>query len=80
MAFQPARTFAASIAYLTHETDTAQADGKTLYSRDRIVSNCTESEIDDFREGYLVSNEKRKLTNQELAMLFTNSFLIVVTL
>lgn len=63
------KNFAASIAYLTHETDTAQADGKTLYSRDRIVSNCTESEIDDFREGYLVSNEKRKLTNQELAML-----------
>lgn len=63
------KNFAASVAYLTHETDKAQADGKTLYSRDRIVSNCPSSEIDDFREGYLIANEKRKLTNQELAKL-----------
>lgn len=63
------KNFAASIAYLTHETGQAQADGKTLYSRDRIISNCPSSEIDDFREGYLIANEKRKLTNQELARL-----------
>ena len=61
--------FAHSVAYLTHETDKAQADGKTIYSRDRIISNCPSSEIDDFREGYLIANEKRKLTNQELAKL-----------
>lgn len=61
--------FASSVAYLTHETEQAQADGKTLYNREEIISNCSVSEVDDFREGYLIANESRKLTAQELAKL-----------
>jgi hypothetical protein len=63
------KNFASCVAYLTHETATAEADGKTIYSRDKIIANCSTSEVDDFREGYLLSNEHRKLTVQELAKL-----------
>lgn len=63
------KKFASSVAYLTHETESAEASGKTIYSRDKIIANCPASEVDDFREGYLLSNEHRKLTVQELAKL-----------
>lgn len=63
------KNFGSCVAYLTHETPKAQAEGKLIYSRDEIVSNCTVSEIDDFREGYLLTCEHRKLTAQELVKL-----------
>jgi hypothetical protein len=61
--------FASSVAYLTHETDKAMRDGKYLYDRSLIVSNLPTEAIDDYREGYLLSSEKRRLTQQELAKL-----------
>lgn len=63
------RNFASCIAYLTHETPKAEAEGKYIYDRSIIFSNCDTSEVDDLREGYLISNETRKLTNQQLASL-----------
>ena len=63
------RNFAASVAYLTHETENAKVSGKYQYDRSIIVSNCSESAIDDFREGYILVNEKRKITAEELVVL-----------
>lgn len=66
---QTCGNFAASIAYLTHETPDAEKSGKYIYDRDNIVSNIDKSTIDDFREGYLISQEKRKITEGEMAIL-----------
>ena len=62
-------SFMASVAYLTHETINAQAEGKTLYPREEIISNCSTAVIDDFRNGYMAASEQRKLTALELVNL-----------
>lgn len=62
-------SFQASVAYLTHETINAQAEGKTLYPREEIISNCSTAAIDDFRNGYMAASEQRKLTALELVNL-----------
>lgn len=60
------KNWQASVAYLTHETTQAMADGKNIYDREEIFSNCETSLIDDFREGYNVSAEHIRVTQGEL--------------
>ena len=60
------KNWQASVAYLTHETTQAMADGKYIYDREEIFSNCETSLIDDFREGYNVSAEHIRVTQGEL--------------
>lgn len=56
----------ASVAYLTHETEQAQRDGKELYDREEIVSNLAPEEIDQLREGYTrITHSKHKATIDE---------------
>lgn len=56
--------------YLTHETEDAIRDGKELYDRSEVVSNLTEEELDEIREGYVrLSNGKRKASDAEMVAL-----------
>mgnify|MGYP000914934866 CR=1 FL=1 len=61
--------FSAYSLYLTHETEDAILDGKSLYDISDIVSNLTESELEQIREGYVRPSEKRRLTQAELISL-----------
>lgn len=47
--------------YLTHETEKAIADGKQIYNTSELVSNLTQDEIQQIRDGYtrLSSSEKK---------------------
>lgn len=55
--------------YLTHETEDAILDGKALYDISEVITNLTESELEQIREGYVRPCEKRKLTQAELISL-----------
>jgi len=48
------QSFPAYVCYLTHETDKAIKDGKTQYPHDKLISNLTEEELEDYRQ----ANEK----------------------
>lgn len=63
------QNFSAYSLYLTHETEDAILDGKALYDLSEVVSNLTESELEQIREGYVRPSEKRKLTQAELISL-----------
>lgn len=54
------------VAYLTHETEKAEREGKEVYNRDEIISNLQPDEIDQLRDGYLrISHSKHKATIDE---------------
>lgn len=56
------------VAYATHETDKAMAEGKTVYDRDEIVSNLDPEELDQLRDGYSrIVKAKNKVSLQEQA-------------
>ena len=63
------QNFSSYSLYLTHETEDAILDGKALYDLSDVVSNLTESELEQIREGYVRPSEKRKLTQAELISL-----------
>ena len=63
------QNFSSYSLYLTHETEDAILDGKALYDLSEVVSNLTESELEQIREGYVRPSEKRKLTQAELISL-----------
>lgn len=64
------RDFSAMTTYMTHETEQAMLDGKTIYSLDDLVSNLNIEEIKHIRLGYSrISAESRKYSIAELAML-----------
>ena len=61
--------------YLTHETEDAIRDGKELYDRCELVSNLTEEELDEIREGYIkLSNGKRKASDAEMVALDAEAY------
>lgn len=60
------KSWESSVAYLTHETYQAMADGKYIYEREEIFSNCDASLIDRFREGYNGSSKNTKVSPEEL--------------
>lgn len=47
------QNLAASVMYLTHETEAAEKAGKEIYDREEIVSNLTTDEIEQLRDGYV---------------------------
>lgn len=55
-----------SVAYLTHETDKAMAEGKYIYDREEIFSNCDTPLIDRFREGYNSRAKKTRVSPEDL--------------
>lgn len=63
------QNFSAYSLYLTHETEDAILSGKSLYKLSEVVSNLTESELEQIREGYVRPCDKRKLTQAELISL-----------
>lgn len=58
---EPVREYPNAIMYLTHETQKAKDEGKTLYDRSDIVSNIDEERLSQIRNGYIrkVDNTKR---------------------
>ena len=61
--------------YLTHETTQAIADGKERYELSEIISNLTEEEIKQVREGYIrVAASELKLSADALAALDKEAF------
>lgn len=60
------KNWQSSVAYLTHETYQAMADGKYIYDREEIFSNCDTFTIDGFREGYNGSAESIRVSQEEL--------------
>lgn len=64
---EPVVNFAGYAMYLTHETPQAIRDGKALYEISEIVSNLTEEEIKQVREGYnRLTLGKHRVTAEEL--------------
>ena len=63
------QNFSSYSLYLTHETEDAILDGKSLYDISEVITNLTESELEQIREGYVRPSEKRKLTQAELISL-----------
>lgn len=61
--------FASYATYLTHETEDAIRDAKEIYPMDKLVSNLTEEEVLQVRDGYVRVSEKRKITQDELVAL-----------
>lgn len=55
-----------SVAYLTHETDKAIAQGKYIYDREEIFSNCDASLIDGFRDGLNGPHRNSRISPEEL--------------
>lgn len=62
----PCGNFASSVAYLTHETYQAMADGKYIYDREEIFSNCDTSVIDGLRDGLNGSHRNSRVSPAEL--------------
>ena len=63
---EPCKNFAAYATYLTHDTDQAIQDGKHRYPLDAIVSNLTEEEVKQIRDGYVrVSNTTHRISMSE---------------
>ena len=60
--------------YLTHETLDAIRDGKELYEEWEIVSNLTEEEVQQVRDGYLRLFNTKRITPTELTELDELSF------
>lgn len=63
------QNFSSYSLYLTHETEDAILAAKALYDLSEVISNLTESELEQIREGYVRPSEKRKLTQAELISL-----------
>nr|CDL66179.1 unnamed protein product [uncultured bacterium] len=62
--------FAAYALYLTHDTEDAIRNGKERYRLDELVSNLTEDEIQQVRDGYTrVTSHEHKITTEELIQL-----------
>ena len=62
--------FGGYTTYLTHETEEAIRDGKELYDRKELVSNLTEEELDEIRDGYfMLTKGKRKASHEEMVNL-----------
>ena len=56
------------VLYLTHETERAFREGKHIYDRADVVSNLSDDEVNQFREGYTrVSAECRKISKTDIA-------------
>lgn len=69
------RDFSAMSRYLTHETEQANLDGKTVYSMDELVSNLSREEIMQIRSGYnRISNDSCRYSLAELAILDEQAF------
>lgn len=67
--------FTGYAVYLTHETEQAVIDGKELYDITEIVSNLSQAEIIQIRDGYTrVSDHSHKLTTEELEALDANAY------
>lgn len=67
--------FGGYTAYLTHETEDAIRDGKELYDHSELVSNLTEEELDEVREGYVrLTDGKRKASAEEMVALDDEAF------
>lgn len=66
--------FAGYTMYLTHETEEAIRDGKELYAVSELVSNLSEDEIEQVRQGYIKVSAKRKLTEEERISLDKEAF------
>lgn len=62
----PCGNFASSVAYLTHETYQAMADGKYIYDREEIFSNCDTSVIDGLRDGLNGSHRNSRVSPEVL--------------
>lgn len=60
--------FANMAMYLTHETEQAMLDGKTIYDIKKIVSNLEPEEINQIRDGY-IRVSVGKVGNKEMAQL-----------
>lgn len=60
------KNWSSSVAYLTHETTQALADGKYIYDREEIFSNCDASLIDGFRDGLNGSHRNSRVSPEEL--------------
>ncbi len=60
------KNWSSSVAYLTHETTQALADGKYIYDREEIFSNCDASLIDGFRDGLNGSHRNSRVFPEEL--------------
>jgi len=65
-----AENLANVVMYLTHETEQAILDGKTIYDKKKVISNMSFEETQQIREGYQrVSSANRKVSPAEMAEL-----------
>lgn len=56
----------AYVVYLTHETDDAVSDGKEIYEHSEILSNLTETQIQEFRDKYFGAKKVKSAEMSEL--------------
>lgn len=64
------RDFSAMLTYLTHETEQAMLDGKTIYPLEELYSNIDEIEIKHMRQGYAkITSNVGKYSLAELSAL-----------
>ena len=61
--------FSGYALYLTHETADSIAAGKEFYRFDEIVSNLTDDEVEQIRNGYIRTSPNAKLSVKELITL-----------
>lgn len=60
------KNWTSSVLYLTHETTQAMADGKNIYDREEVFSNCAPSLIEAFRQGFNGSIGDERVSPEEL--------------
>ena len=64
------KDFSAMLKYLTHETEQAELDGKTIYPIEELVSNISLEEITHIRKGYSsTKGMSKKITLDDLSTL-----------
>lgn len=64
------KNFSLMTTYLTHETEKAHLDGKTVYPMSELVANLSKDEINTIRMGYSrITESVRKYSISEMAVL-----------
>lgn len=73
-ALETVGTFSGAAMYLTHDTPKARLENKYPYDVKRIVSNLTPDGVQQIRDGYTRTFDRKRLTPDELAALDAVAF------
>lgn len=60
--------------YLTHETEKAINEGKERYDKSELITNLSDNELNNIREGYKRASSKRQVTIEKLERLDTEAY------